>query len=56
MKYFINDSICQIKLLQVLQKNKVTQGKSTECQHLYYTQFLKDVQSYNLKAKRIRNY
>jgi hypothetical protein len=51
MKYSTNDSICQTNLLQVLQKNKVTQGKLTECQHLYYTQFLKDVQSYNLKEK-----
>ena len=51
MKHSTNDSICQTNLLQALQKNKIIQGKLTECQHGYYTQLLKDIQNYNLKEK-----
>jgi len=51
MKHSTGDSFFQTNLLQALQKNKLIQGKLTECERLYYVQLLKDLQAYNVKEK-----
>jgi hypothetical protein len=51
MKHSGTDSTFQTNLLQALQKNKIIQGKLTECQNVYYMQLLKDMQTYNLEEK-----
>lgn len=51
MKHPSDACIHQSNLLQALQKNKVIQGKLTECQRSYYVQLVKDLQNYHLKEK-----
>ena len=51
MKNSRNENIFHTNLLQALQKNKVIQGKLTECQRQYYVQLLKNMQTYHLEEK-----
>jgi hypothetical protein len=51
MKHSTDDSSLHTNLLQAIHKNKIIQGKLTECQRLYYVQLVKDMEMYNLKEK-----
>ena len=51
MKNSRNENVFHTNLLQALQKNKVIQGKLTECQREYYVQLLKNMQTYHLEEK-----
>lgn len=51
MKNSRNENIFHTNLLQALQKNKVIQGKLTECQREHYVQLLKNMQTYHLEEK-----
>ena len=51
MRHASDDGLGQTNLLQALQKNKVIQGKLSECQRSYYVQLIKDMEVYHAKEK-----